>query len=227
MINAHDVPAWFDVLAWLSILLGVLSAIVIGIDILSGKRQKMAVMNLVWPITGLYFGPIALWSYWQFGRAGQDAGGKGQKSFWQTTFVGDSHCGAGCTVGDFAGEWLVFLTGLTVAGSVLWADYAIDFLLAYLLGLAFQYFAIVPMRRHLSGWPGIKAAIKADTISLVAFEIGMFAWMAFSSKVLFQPKAEPTQAVYWFSMQIAMVVGFMTACPANWWLIRKGLKEAM
>jgi hypothetical protein len=49
------------------------------------------------------------------------------KSFWQTTFVGDSHCGAGRTVGDFAGEWLVFLTGLTVAGSVLWADYVIDF----------------------------------------------------------------------------------------------------
>jgi hypothetical protein len=109
---------------------------------------------------------------------------------------------------------------------VLWADYAIDFQFAYLLGLAFQYFAIAPMR-HLSGWPGIKAAIKADTISLVAFEIGMFAWMAFSSQVLFQPKAEPTQAVYWFSMQIAMVIGFLTAYPANWWLIRKGLKEAM
>ncbi len=29
----------------------------------------------------------------------------------------------GCTVGDFAGEWVVFLTGFTVAGSVLWADY--------------------------------------------------------------------------------------------------------
>jgi hypothetical protein len=58
MINAHDVPAWLDVLAWISILLGVVSAIVIGIDILSGERQKMAVMNLVWPITGLYFGPV-------------------------------------------------------------------------------------------------------------------------------------------------------------------------
>ena len=120
----------------------------------------------------------------------------------------------------------MFLAGLTMAGSVLWADYAIDFLFAYLLGLVFQYFAIAPMR-HLSGWPGIKAAVKADTISLIAFEVGMFAWMAFSSKVLIQPRPEPTQAVYWLSMQIAMVVGFATAFPANWWLIRKGLKEAM
>ena len=43
----------------------------------------------------------------------------------------------------------------------------------------------------------------------------MFARMAYSRKVLFQPKAEPTQAVYWFSTQIAMVIGFLTAYPAN------------
>lgn len=61
----------------------------------------------------------------------------------------------------------------------------------------------------------------------MAFEVGMFAWMAFSSKVLFQPGGEPTEAVNWLSMQTAMVIGFATAYPANWWLIRKGFKEAM
>jgi hypothetical protein len=81
--------------------------------------------------------------------------------------------------------------------------------------------------RNLSGWDGIKAALKADTVSLVAFEIGMFAFMAFSSQVLFHPKLEPTQPVYWYMMQIAMLVGFLTAYPANWWLIKKKLKEAM
>jgi hypothetical protein len=28
-------------------------------------------------------------------------------------------------------------------------------------------------------------------------------------------------------MQIAMVVGFLTTYPVNWWLIRKGIKEKM
>jgi hypothetical protein len=51
--------------------------------------------------------------------------------------------------------------------------------------------------------------------------------MAFSSNVLFQPRAQPTSPVYWFSMQIAMIIGFLTACPANWWLIRHGWKEKM
>jgi hypothetical protein len=193
------------------ILSGISALIVIG-DILAGHRQKMAVMNFVWPITALWAGPLGLIAYWMFGRL--SSGGKRDKPFWQSVLIGDCHCGAGCTVGDFAGEWLVYLTGLTIGGAVLWADYLFDFVLAYLVGIAFQYYSIAPMR-DLSGWDGIKAALKADTISLLAFEIGMFAFMALSSQVLFHPKLEP------------MLVGFLTAYPANWWLIEKKLKEAM
>ncbi|MGL5398829.1 MAG: DUF4396 domain-containing protein [Plesiomonas shigelloides] len=28
-------------------------------------------------------------------------------------------------------------------------------------------------------------------------------------------------------MQIAMVAGFFTAYPMNWWLVKKGIKHAM
>jgi hypothetical protein len=28
-------------------------------------------------------------------------------------------------------------------------------------------------------------------------------------------------------MQIAMLAGFLTSYPVNWWLIRRGAKEAM
>ncbi len=64
-------------------------------------------------------------------------------------------------------------------------------------------------------------------ISLIAFEIGMFARMALSRFVLFHPKLEPAQPAYWLMMQVAMLIGFLTACPANWWLIRTGIEEAM
>ncbi|MEO8132145.1 MAG: DUF4396 domain-containing protein [Bryobacteraceae bacterium] len=182
-------------------------------------------MNFVWPITGLWAGPLAVWAYFKIGRR-HGSGEEPKKPFYQSVLVGDTHCGAGCTIGDFIGEWLVFLTGFSIAGSVLWADYAVDFLAAYIVGILFQYYSIAPMR-GLSGWAGIKAALKADTISLVAFEIGMFAWMAFTSNVLFHPRLEPNMPAYWFMMQIAMLVGFVTAYPANWWLIRKKFKEAM
>lgn len=37
----------------------------------------------------------------------------------------------------------------------------------------------------------------------------------------------PNSPVYWFLMQIGMIIGFATAWPANMWLIRRGIKEAM
>jgi hypothetical protein len=33
--------------------------------------------------------------------------------------------------------------------------------------------------------------------------------------------------VYWFLMQIAMIAGFLTSFPANWWLIRHKWTEEM
>jgi hypothetical protein len=32
---------------------------------------------------------------------------------------------------------------------------------------------------------------------------------------------------FWFMMQIAMIFGFMTSYPVNWWLLKSGLKERM
>lgn len=219
-------PAWLTYLAWACIGLCILCTCLILVDLAAGHRHKMAVMNWVWPITALYFGPVAVIGHYKESRMAEAKDSNNQeKPFWAEVFTGATHCGSGCVLGDFAGEWIVFLAGTTIAGSSMLADYAFDFVLAYLFGIIFQYFSIAPMR-NISGWPGIRAAIKADTVSLVAFEVGMFVWMGFAHMVLF-PELKPTSALYWFMMQIAMVVGFATTYPANWWLIRKGVKEAM
>ena len=56
----------------------------------------------------------------------------------------------------------------------------------------------------------------------------MYAWMALTYFVLFPaPHLHPGSAVFWFMMQIAMIIGTITALPANEWLIRKGWKEKM
>jgi hypothetical protein len=209
------------------LILSGITVVVLAVDVVR-HPQKMAVMNWVWPITALYFGPFALWSYYSFGRQGHSDNkdsGKENRPYWQKVWKGVTHCGAGCTLGDIIAEWLVFAAGFTLIGSRLYTDYIFDFLAAYLLGIVFQYFSIAPMR-NISGWPGIWAAIKADTISLTAFEIGLFAFMFWMSHH-FHPRLEPTTPEYWFLMQIGMIIGFFTSFPANWWLIRKGLKEAM
>ena len=32
---------------------------------------------------------------------------------------------------------------------------------------------------------------------------------------------------FWFMMQIAMLCGFATSYPVNWWLLKAGIKEKM
>src|SRR6202030_1376883 len=89
---------------------------------------------------------------------------------WATMAIEVSHCGAGCTLGDVISEWLIYAFTLSVAGHVLFAEYIGDYVLAVALGIVFQYFAIAPMR-GLGLRDGLKAAAKADFISLTCFEV--------------------------------------------------------
>jgi hypothetical protein len=83
--------------------------------------------------------------------------------------------------------------------------------------------------RGLSFGKGVVAAAKADVLSLSAFEVGLFGWTALMAFVFFPSPhhLRPDTSVYWFLMQIGMIIGFFTAWPVNTWLIRKGIKEAM
>jgi len=193
----------------------------------------MRVMEWVWPVTCLYTGPLGLAAYRRYGRPRSESWLQEQgleeapsQPGWASTALGVSHCGAGCTLGDIIAEWLIFALGLTIAGKALFPEMIGDYVLAVLLGLAFQYFAIAPMR-GLGFRRGIVAAAKADILSLTAFEVGLFGWMALQALVIFPGSLRPDSPVYWFGMQIGMCFGFATAWPVNVWLIRRGIKEAM
>jgi hypothetical protein len=221
------------IIAWVSLAAAVVSAGVIAVDIAAGRRQHMGVMNVVWPVTALYAGPLALAAYYAFGRAMKHTGGHmdgdmPKHPMWQSTALGATHCGAGCMIGDLFSDSGLYLIGASafIAGMPLVTSYVVDFAAAYLLGIVFQYFAIVPMK-HLSPGRGIWAAVKADTLSLVAFQVGMYAWMAVYQEVLFHPRLGPNSPVYWFMMQVGMLAGYATAYPMNWLLIRKGVKKSM
>lgn len=55
-------PQWLHCLAWAWLALCFACSLIIIFDELH-RPQKMMIMNLVWPITALYFGPVALWGY--------------------------------------------------------------------------------------------------------------------------------------------------------------------
>lgn len=224
-------------IAWVSLGIAIACAVVIALDE-ARHPQSMGVMNAVWPITALYLSVIGLWWYFRTGRrmargadGGMDhmhmhGGGDGPPT-WQQSLLAASHCGAGCVLADIVVESGIYKLGLTIAGSALLASYAWDFAGAWAAGIAFQYFAIKPMR-NLSVSEGIVAAIKADTLSIVAFQVGMYAWMAVVHFWLFpSPHLEPVSPVFWLMMQVAMVLGFLTTLPMSRWLVKIGLKERM
>lgn len=229
-------PAWLTVVGWVYLSVCFCCASVVAYDILANRRrQQMGIMNFVYPITALYFGPLALAFYWRWARASPSAHAHrpGQSTDdrrpWCVTMAIEvSHCGSGCALGDVVSEFAIFWLAITIAGTTLLAEYVGDYVFALAFGILFQYFAIAPMRGL--GWrDGLTAAAKANFISLTAFEIGLFGWMAIMAFVLFPAphKLATNSAAFWFLMQIGMIIGFFTSWPANVWLVRRGIKAPM
>lgn len=231
------VPGWLRLLAMIYLGTAFAGVLFVLWDIFIARhRQPMKVMDIVWPVTILYFGVPGVLVYWRMARPLSRApAAEGMASmppasarpFYQKVFVSTTHCGCGCTLGDIIGEQIVHGFALTVFGLGLYASFIIDFALAYLLGEYFQYIAIRPMHRDWTLGKTISEAVKADTLSLAAFEVGLFGWMALMRFVLFDPPLHPNQSTFWFMMQVGMLVGFATSYPANWYLVRKGIKTMM
>jgi hypothetical protein len=63
-------PNWLTAVAWAYLSVCFVCAGVLAYDIfVNQRRQSMGVMNAVFPITALYFGPFALAFYWRWARA--------------------------------------------------------------------------------------------------------------------------------------------------------------
>jgi hypothetical protein len=217
--------------------LGFASALVIVADVVVlGNWQHMAIMDLAFPLTALYMGPIALWAYFARGRrmsrkrmhmhaAGMKEGPR--DSLWQVS-LSDSHCGAGCALGDVGGEWIVWATGWAIGSTAeLGPEYILDLPLAWIFGILFQYFVIAPLRGQVGQLAPLGDAIKSDTLSVLSFEVGLFGWMALAHYVIWKPPLPIDSSSHWFMMQIGMMLGFVTSWPVNRWLLRHGIKEPM
>jgi hypothetical protein len=237
-----------------SIALAVVGAVWTALDELR-RPQQMAIMNVVWPVTVLYSGALGLWAYFAFGRQAskherhddierprpRHSDRRELHSFPKQSQIakGTLHCGAGCALGDLIAETLIAVfpaLAVLLGWHTLWHDaifsvWILDFLLAFALGILFQYWSIKPMHEDLSPRAALKRALQADTLSLIAWQTGMYAVMALAhfwiAPRVLQARLQPGGVVFWWFMQFAMLAGFCTSYPVNRWLIRRGIKETM
>jgi hypothetical protein len=184
-------------------------------------------------VTALYAGPLGLWAYYRWGRPRTRQAMERRKQEGQadaapggSVAVAATHCGSGCTLGDLCAESLLIVFPFTWFGSELLTGWTLDYIAAFALGIAFQYFSIKPMTGQSPG-QALVSALKADSLSLTAWQVGMYGWMAIVTFLIFGHPLEKTSPVFWFMMQLAMLLGFVVAYPVNAWLLRRGIKERM
>lgn len=211
------------------LLLGLISAAVILADQYIGSRKhEMGIMNIVWPLTALWASVIGIIAYYAFGRAQKPMPMPMKmpmpmathRPMWQQVALSALHCGAGCTLADISGEWLASLLSIGLL-----FGWAIDYILALIIGIMFQYAAIRSMET-ISVKQGYAKALKADFWSLTSWQIGMYGWMAIAIFVIGIP-VDRFSSEFWFMMQVAMLAGFITSYPTNWLLITYGIKKGM
>lgn len=251
----------FNIISKVFIVIGILSALSISIDILKHPQKEMPIMNLVWPINGLWAGIFGVWAYFTIGKnrkmdmSGMDMNGMDMSGmdmsnmkmdnmnvedlnmsnmetnenkyskFWQGVVADTLHCGAGCSLADLVGPWLFLVFPFTIFNNYIFGEWLLEYFLALLTGVTFQYAAISPMMNEKGPKIWLRA-LKIDFLSLTSWQIGMYGWMALVIFVWFG-HLSPSTPEFWFMMQIAMCCGFITAYPINWWLVKAGIKMGM
>lgn len=251
----------FNIISKVFIVIGILSALSITIDILKHPQKEMPIMNLVWPINGLWAGIFGVWAYFTIGKnrkmdmSGMDMSNMNMddmnmkdmdmgnmnmdnmdmsnmkmsdnkySSFWQGVVADTLHCGAGCSLADLIGPWLFLVFPFTIFNNYTFGEWTLDYFLALLTGVTFQYAAISPMMNEKGPKIWLRA-LKIDFLSLTSWQVGMYGWMALVIFVWFG-RLSPSTPEFWFMMQIAMCCGFITAYPVNWWLVKAGIKMGM
>jgi hypothetical protein len=213
---------WLTIVSWVAVILCLLTALAIAFDV-TAHPQHMKIMNVGWPITRLYLPVLGWLLYADMARRKPASTSVDMHAApGRRPFVSTTHCAAGCVIGGIIGGPIVFWGEWTLFGKQLYAGFLIPFVPAYIFWHRVPIPSIRAMRR-ISRRVALLEAIKADTLALTAFEIGLFAWMAVTY-FQFAPRPKLTSPTYWFMMQIGMVLCFIASFPINWYLVRSGVK---
>ncbi len=140
---------------------------------------------------------------------------------WRQVLGSTMHCVAGDGVGILAGA---------VIGAIIHLPRLAEIGLEYLLGFGFGWtiFQALFMRDMAGGSyrNALGRTFISELLSMNWLMAGMVSAMTFAMMAL-PGSHSPRAAAFWFVMSMALLTGFITAYPVNWWLVAKGLKHGM
>jgi len=140
---------------------------------------------------------------------------------WRQVLGSTMHCAAGDGLGIIAGAAIAAF--LRFSG---WADLSLEYALGFGFGwLFFQAFAMRDMAGG-SYLKSLKMTFLPEFLSMNLLMAGMVATAA-ALKPHIVLGRDPAHPGFWFTMSMALIVGFVFAYPMNWWLVANRLKHGM
>lgn len=135
------------------------------------------------------------------------------RSKWNRASFNTLNCLIGCSIGDFG--MVFFLQAFYPSTPIMW-----QMVLAIIAGLCTSILLetiILKTREHFSWSFALKTAFGMSFISMVAMELAMTStdFMITGGKAAFD---DPT---YWLALIPALVVGFLTPLPYNYYKLKK------
>lgn len=218
-------PTWLSTLAWISLAVGVASFALVLVDTYVYRhRQPAKVMEIVWLVTALYIGPVAVRLYWNWGRpealARSPRKDRSRRPHRGTIVTQVSRCGAHCALGFVVAEVALYAFGLP--RSALWVGYAGDYLMAVTIAVLFRLFES-PRRRLAQVWRALATVVQVELVTITTFEVALFVWLTLAHHMVFpEPPLRLDSPTFWFAGQIGMIAGFITAWPAASWQLGRG-----
>jgi hypothetical protein len=127
------------------------------------------------------------------------------------------HCLTGCAIGEVLGMVLATWWGLSTVPSIVLA-----IVLAFFFGYSLTMLPVlrsgVPLRR------AIAVALAADTVSIATMEVMDNAFILAVPRAI---DAGLSDALFWWSLAVSLVVAFVVTVPVNRALIARGKGHAV
>ncbi|MFD9098112.1 DUF4396 domain-containing protein [Streptomyces collinus] len=136
---------------------------------------------------------------------------------WRTAAQATLHCLTGCAIGEVLGMVIGTAAGLGNAGTVV-VSIALAFVFGYALTMRGVLRAGLPVRQAL------KVALAADTVSIAVMELIDNTVMVGVPGAM---DAGLSQALFWISLAVSLVLAFVLTTPVNRWMIGRGKGHAV
>jgi hypothetical protein len=138
-------------------------------------------------------------------------------SSWRTATSATLHCLTGCAIGEVLGMIIATAAGWSTVPSI-----AISVALAFLFGYALTGLSL--LRAGLALATVIPLALAADTLSIATMEVVDNLFLVVVPGAI---DAALSDALFWWSLAVALAIAFVVTVPVNRALIRRGKGHAV